>query len=87
MIKVQDIVGSGPKNADATQVQAVVEMIAGKADLTANFFQNFEGLAAELEAQSKQGKGAATQSFRETCAWQAANVRRFVAAVRKKLAP
>jgi len=85
MIRVKDIVGHGPRNPDAGHVTEVVEAIAGKAELTANFFQNFEGLAGQLEAQSKQGKGAATQALREECAWQAANIRRFVAAVRKRL--
>jgi hypothetical protein len=87
MIKVQDIVGQGPRNADASQVQTVVDLIAGKPELTANFFANFEGLAGQLEAQAQQGRGPAAQAIRDTAAWQAANVRRFVAAVKKKLTP
>jgi hypothetical protein len=85
MIKVQDIIGHGPRNADAAQVQTVVDLIKGSSELQTNFFLNFQGLAAELLVQSKQGRGTATQDFRETCAWQAANINRFVAAVKKKL--
>ena len=86
MVKIKDIVGLGPKHPDQAMVTEVTDAIRGKQDLTENFFQNFEGLATQLEAQSKQGKGAATQGMREECAWQAANIRRFVGAVRKRLA-
>jgi hypothetical protein len=85
MVKVKDIVGLGPKQPEKAHVDFIVEQVQAKQELRDNFFQNFEGLASQLEQQSRQGRGSATQAMRDECAWQAANVRRFVAAVRKRL--
>jgi hypothetical protein len=84
-VTVRDVVGEGPKHPNADHVRQCADQIRENAVLKENFFVNFEGLATQLEEQSRQGKGLATQALRETAAVQAANIRRFVAAVRKNL--
>lgn len=84
-VTVRDVVGEGPRHPNPEHVTSVVEQIRDNPTLQENFYLNFEGLASQLEGQAQQGRGMATKELRETCACQAANVRRFVAAVRKRL--